>query len=126
MTSGPRHGLSVGDGLLLVLLAAAIGALYAALWRPAETASHAEVYVDGRRAGRLDLASSGIHRYAGARGYSVLQVEAGRVRFIDGPCRNRVCVYSGWLSTSGDGTACLPNRVSISLRGQGGVDAVSY
>jgi hypothetical protein len=121
-----RAGPTLGDGLLLALLAAGLGALYAALWRPAVTASHAEIYVDGRSAGRLDLASAGTHRYRGARGDSVLQVEAGRIRFIDGPCRNRVCIYSGWLSESGDGTACLPNRVSLTLRGRGGVDAVSY
>lgn len=121
-----RSGPTVGDGLVVALLAAAIGALYAALWRPAEAASHAEVYVEGRSVLRLDLHRAGTHRVAGARGESLLQVDAGRIRFTDGPCRNRVCIYSGWLSASGDGTACLPNRVSVTLRGQGGVDAVSH
>lgn len=125
--SGLSHARPTwGDGLLLVLLAAGIGSLYAALWRPAAAASHAEVYVEGQPVLRLDLNTPGVHRLTGARGESVLQVEGGRIRFTEGPCRNRVCIYSGWLSESGDGTACLPNRISVTLQGARGVDAVSH
>ena len=64
----------------------------------------------------------------GRLGLSRLKVENGQVRFATSPCRNQVCVHSGWLSHSGDAAACLPNRVSIVLSGDGsaGVDAMSF
>ena len=59
---------------------------------------------------------------------SAAPVEPGRLRFVESPCRNRVCIHRGWLNTAGDSSACLPNRVSVSLRGTGAgaVDAVNH
>lgn len=53
----------------------------------------------------------------GQRGLSLIEIKQGKARFIHSACRNQFCVFHGWLSVAGDTSACLPNRVSISLKG---------
>ncbi len=50
-------------------------------------------------------------------GPSLIEIKQGKARFIHSSCRNQFCVFHGWLSVAGDTTACLPNRISISLKG---------
>jgi hypothetical protein len=51
----------------------------------------------------------------GRLGISVIELRGGRARFVASPCPGQLCVLSGWHSHSGDGMACLPNRVAMSL-----------
>ena len=117
-----------GDVLAICVAAAAVGAAYARYWQPPVAATHFAVRVAGERSGRYALDSNRELRIEGRIGTSVLRVDNGRVRFVSSPCRNKVCVHSGWLSHGGDAAACLPNRISISLSGTGGedLDAVSF
>lgn len=118
--------MSAGDWGALMLLWACVGALYAALWQPGAEATHAELRVRGAVVELIPLDREGSMRIAGAAGDSTLEIAPGRIRFTDGPCRNRVCIHSGWLSQAGDGTACLPNRISLTLKGGDAVDAVAF
>lgn len=119
--------MSRGDLLAIVLAAAALGALYAHFWQPAVAATHVEVRVAGAPAGRYALSEAREIPVRGRLGVSLLKIEDSRVRFVDSPCRNRVCVHSGWLHRGGDAAACLPNRVSLSLSGGGdALDGVAH
>jgi len=53
----------------------------------------------------------------GETGDSIIEVKQGKARFIHSSCRNQFCVFHGWLTIAGDTSACLPNRISISLKG---------
>jgi len=53
----------------------------------------------------------------GAIGNTIIEIKQGKARFIHSACRNKFCVFHGWLTIAGDTTACLPNRISISLKG---------
>lgn len=53
----------------------------------------------------------------GQIGPSLIEIKQGKARFIHSSCRNQFCVFHGWLIIAGDTTACLPNRISISLKG---------
>jgi len=53
----------------------------------------------------------------GETGDSIIEIKQGKARFIHSSCRNHFCVFHGWLTIAGDTTACLPNRISISLKG---------
>ena len=53
----------------------------------------------------------------GAVGDSIIEIKQGKARFIHSACRNQFCVFHGWVTIAGDTTACLPNRISISLKG---------
>lgn len=121
-------GLPRSDLVVIAVAALGIGALYAQYWQAPQPAEHVLVRAGSAEAARYPLNVARTLEIHGARGISILRVEDGRVRFLDGPCRNRVCVHSGWLAHRGDAAACLPNRVSISLGGAGApeLDAVSF
>jgi hypothetical protein len=116
------------DVALVILIAAAIGWLAATHWQPAAAAAQVEVRVAGQTSGTYPLDHARDIEVSGPLGVSVLQVRDGRVRFARSPCRNKVCIHSGWLQYSGDATACLPNAVSIALSGRGApeIDAVAH
>ncbi|WP_198263651.1 NusG domain II-containing protein [sulfur-oxidizing endosymbiont of Gigantopelta aegis] len=53
----------------------------------------------------------------GHLGPSIIEIKQGKARFIHSSCRNQLCVFHGWLTLTGDTTACLPNRISMTLKG---------
>ena len=120
--------MSRADIVVVALAAALVGALFAAYWQPPQPAAQVEVRSGRDIIGHYSLSENRVLHVAGTLGESVLKIEDGRVRFIASPCRNRVCIHSGWHAHRGDAAACLPNRVSLSLRGggKGRYDAVSH
>lgn len=118
-----------GDILVLLVAAALIGALYARHWQAPSAASAIELRSGNEAPQRYALNQNRTLSVQGALGESVLELRDGRVRFRSGPCRNQVCVHSGWLEHGGDAAACLPNRVSLRLLGgsqEQAVDGISY
>ena len=65
----------------------------------------------------------------GPIGHTDVQIEGNRVRVIESPCRDKICIAAGWQANTGDWTACLPNRVFVRVEGgerSDGVDAQTY
>ena len=68
----------------------------------------------------------------GPLGVSRLVIEDGTVRFTESPCRDKICVATGHLSESGQWSACLPNRVFVTIVGEhdhdeeDGIDATAF
>ncbi|TVR67242.1 MAG: NusG domain II-containing protein [Spirochaetaceae bacterium] len=68
---------------------------------------------------------------SGPLGDTILEIRDGAVRFVDSPCRDRICVAAGELSATGQWAACLPNRVFATVTGAPipgaeGVDASTF
>ncbi len=119
--------MTAADRALILAASLAIAALFGWFWREPAPAAWVEVRSAGEIVGRYPLSEDRKLDVHGRLGVSQLEIRSGRVRFLDSPCRNKVCVHSGWLSHSGDAAACLPNRVSIVLGGtQPAYDAVSF
>lgn len=53
----------------------------------------------------------------GPLGNTVIEIRDHRARIVESPCTQKLCRRAGWLDSSGDTTACVPNRVSIALLG---------
>lgn len=51
------------------------------------------------------------------------EVRDGAIAFVASDCPDQVCVNSGYLHTSGQTAACLPNRVVIRIQSGGGADS---
>ncbi len=66
----------------------------------------------------------------GPLGVSIIVIEDGGARFTESPCRDKICIAAGALTSSGEWTACLPNRVFITVTGvasgDSGVDATAF
>lgn len=67
----------------------------------------------------LVLGEDGEVEVEGPLGRSVIEVRDGAARFVRSPCQGKVCIHSGWLRSGGDFTACLPNRISLTVAAAG-------
>ena len=63
----------------------------------------------------------------GPLGRTHVEISEGRVRVVESPCPNKLCIRMGWIERSGQAIVCLPNKVALTLGGEDreGVDAVS-
>jgi len=51
----------------------------------------------------------------GRIGTLVLELENGRIRIAESPCRGQDCVRRGWISTPGDASICIPSVVLVRI-----------
>jgi len=66
---------------------------------------------------------------SGPLGETIVEIQEGRVHVHESPCRDKICIAAGWLETTGQWTACLPNRVFVRVEGgerEDGVDAQTF
>lgn len=56
----------------------------------------------------------------------VFAVERGRIRFLDAPCQDKICVLKGWLEEPGDTSVCLPEKTILRVSGNASMDATTY
>ncbi len=55
---------------------------------------------------------------SGPLGTTQIEIEPGRARIARDPSPRQLCVKQGWLSQSGQAALCLPNQVSVEIRGR--------
>jgi len=83
--------------------------------------------VDGRPAYILPLSEDKTLSVEGSAGKTIVEIRRKKVRIVDSPCRNKLCIRQGWVETGG--VVCLPNKVVVTIRGhedkEKGVDAIT-
>lgn len=121
-----RRLFAPGDLFLVLGVLALAVVLFLDPWGRATPGSAAEVVVEvnGREVLRLPLEEEGQYELDGFRGPFLFWVEDGGVRMVDSDCPDKLCVGMGRVSRPGQAVVCLPNRVTLRLEGDGGVDAV--
>lgn len=113
--------LRPADWVVVIGACALVGALAVLTWRPAGPAQWLEVHSPSGTQ-RVVLDQDATITVAGRIGESVIEVAGGRARFVTAPCRNRVCIATGWLAGGDDFAACVPNGISLRLA----VDGLRY
>lgn len=53
----------------------------------------------------------------GPLGTTQIEIQPGRARIARDPSPRQLCVKQGWLTQSGQAALCLPNQVSLEIRG---------
>lgn len=67
------------------------------------------------------------HSEGSYKGYNIIEVDKGSIRFIEANCRNKICIKSGVLKNPGETAACLPHKLIITIeKNNDEVDGVSY
>ncbi|MBQ7962726.1 MAG: NusG domain II-containing protein [Clostridia bacterium] len=56
----------------------------------------------------------------------VIKAQGRSIYFEDSDCPDRICVRSGELSSKGESAACVPNRVSVYIKGADNFDIMTY
>ena len=63
----------------------------------------------------------------GPLGTTQIEIEPGRARVTADPSPRQLCVKQGWLTQAGQAALCLPNQVSLEIRGRTSVyDTLGY
>lgn len=53
-----------------------------------------------------------ILNFQGDEGITKIEIDNGKFRFVESPCKNKICIKQGWVSIQKFPVICLPNRVS--------------
>jgi hypothetical protein len=115
-----KHILSKADAVLFVLivLIAVAGIVLMAGGNGGQTA---QIRIDGRIVREVRLDTDQTFWVDTVR----FEVRDGSIRYAESDCPGQECVHVGWMSRPGSSMACLPNRVSVTIIGQSGVDAIA-
>jgi hypothetical protein len=83
------------------------------------------IEVKGRKVYLLSLVDDRMVTVEGPLGKTTIQVKGGRVRVVDSPCPEKICIRQGWIKSGV--IVCLPNRVVVTVgKGDHGeIDAIS-
>ncbi len=107
---------TLADRIILVLAILLIGWLYLHYWgTSSQLASYALIFTPFQSPQKVSLQHSQRLQVQGRLGVSLIEIEAGRIRFHTSPCHGKLCIHAGWLNHGGQLVACLPNQVSIEL-----------
>jgi len=119
--------MTSADRFLLIIVMCILPVLYTRVWVGNTDANYLEIQAGNNPPVTEELFPDRTLHIHGPLGDSVIMISNGRIRFISSPCRGQVCVHTGWLQSTGDIAACLPNRISLTLLGQHPrFDAINY
>jgi hypothetical protein len=111
------------DWLILAIALLSLIPLYARYWQhsPADYV----VITSPSSTQRINLHQTQVLSVKGYLGYSQLEIEQGKIRFINSPCQKKYCVHAGWQQSGGAFAACLPNHILLEVQSEQ-FDAISY
>lgn len=107
------------DSLIIAIALASLPLLYLQFWGPTHRGTEVDIVVGNQAKQRYSLLRNQTLTINGKLGDSIIHIKNGKAAFIESPCSNKQCIHSGWLDRNGDTTACLPNRITLSVVGDG-------
>jgi len=85
------------------------------------------IRVAGQVVETSSLARARLVSVNGPLGMTQIEIQPGRARVASDPSPRQLCVKRGWLSQAGDAALCLPNQVSVEIRGRSAAyDTLGY
>ena len=115
-----KHILSKADIILFIIIIA-IAVTGIVLLSGGGSAQSAVIRLDGQIVKQVKLDVDQSFWVGDVR----FEVKDGAIAFVESDCPGQECVHAGWLSAPGSSMACLPNKVSVTLTGESGVDAIA-
>ncbi len=110
--------LTWADKLLILGLIMATGFSYTWVRVMQTEGNYVIIRVSNKEIARYPLARDYESiKIAGVSGTARLEIKDGRIRMIEAPCPNKICLGMGWINKSGELIACVPNQVVVSVAG---------
>jgi hypothetical protein len=118
--------ITTGDKFLVATLLILNGWFFANWGAGFSKGDWVVVTVNQKETTRLPLDQDQKTHVKGPLGLTEIEVKSGRARIIRSPCKNKVCIKSGYIRYADRLAACIPNRVVVRIVGKNhrGVDAV--
>jgi hypothetical protein len=118
MTAGQRTLVTFADRLVLYAL---VGAAVVLLLAGGGRGDGAAVRIagDGGFERLAPLGSDRTVEVDGPLGTTVVGIAGGEARVLSSPCPHQLCVKMGAVRTPGQTAVCVPNRVVVTVEGDG-------
>ena len=118
--------ITTADKILIAALLILNGWLFANWGTGFSKGDWVVVTVNQKETIRLPLNQDQTTHVKGPLGLTEIEVKKGRARIVRSPCKNKVCIKSGYIRYADRLAACIPNRVVVRVVGKShrGVDAV--
>ena len=118
--------ITTADKILVATLLILNGWLFANWGTGFSKGDWVVVTVNQKEAIRLSLDQDQTTHVEGPLGLTEIEVKKGRARIVRSPCKNKVCIKSGYIRYADRLAAGIPNRVVVRIVGKShrGVDAV--
>jgi hypothetical protein len=118
--------LRAGDWLTLLLGVVAIGLMIQTFWQGGQ-ADTVLIRAGGKVFLEAPLSRDREIEVPGPLGQTRILIEKNRARVAADPSPRQYCVRQGWLSRAGEVAVCLPNEISVELRGgASNYDSLNY
>lgn len=125
-----KHGLRAVKPLDFVALAIAVAVFGGSIGFTVDRSSGPPVVViqGGNERWVYPLSTKKVVAVPGPLGITHVVLDGTGAYIRDSPCKNKIGINMGKISTSGSWVACLPNRVFVQIEGKArkGVDIVAY
>lgn len=108
--------IRAGDAGILLAGAGFVVALSVYAWG-GDRGDAAVIRAAGRVVETVSLTRTRTVSVSGPLGATQIEIEPGRARVAHDPSPRQLCVRQGWLTRSGQAALCLPNQVSLEIRG---------
>ena len=84
------------------------------------------IEVDQKEVARLPLSQDQHTHVEGPLGSTEVEIRDGKARILKSPCKNKVCIKSGYIRYADRLSACIPNRVVVRVLGDNprGVESI--
>lgn len=80
------------------------------------------IEVDQKVVYRIPLSSNRVIHVQGRLGTTDVEISDGRARILHSPCKNKICIKSGYIRYADRLLACIPNRVVVRVEGKKHLD----
>ena len=107
------------DLLLILVLLAAAGGVWAWLYFTRAQSAEVRVTVDGAVYGTYPLDTDTTVRIGDDTNYNILVIKDGEAWVSEASCPDKICVNKGKIQYDGESIICLPNKVVIETVGGG-------
>jgi len=121
-----RELFKPGDWFTLLLSGAVVVGLAMHFWGGAQGDSLL-IRAQGKLVQEASLRTARTLSVTGPLGDTLIEIQPGRARVARDPSPRQLCVKQGWLSRAGEVALCLPNQVSVEIRGAvRNFDSIAY
>ena len=112
---------------LLILMIIVLAAVILLLTRSSgKEGAYVVVMVQNKEIARYSMTNNGVYDINANNGNNgdngntnKIEIKDGRVRMIEASCPNHLCIRQGWIRFEGQSIICLPNKVTVIVRGTG-------
>ena len=113
-----KEDLTKADYAVFALALILVPWLYLTFWGNHSQGTLVQINIANGDSFTLPLDQNKRIEVQGVIGTSLIEIRDRQVRFIESLCQNKQCVHTGWLESDGQMAACMPNGVSVQVKGR--------